>query len=1038
MVSRRSRRFLCLLSLLALLLFVRSAAAQPPFQVVDLDTTQEQETIVLFLTEPFVSLGGDLYFTADDGVHGVELWKSDGTTAGTVLVKDVCPGACGAVPRKLTRAGSRILFFAEDGAHGRELWSTDGTAAGTSLVKDIQPGLGSGADTIWMLETNGTVFFPANDGVLGHELWKSDGTAAGTVLVKDLRLGPESSLPVPHAATAGGTVLLDADDGVHGREPWLSDGTAAGTQMIKDIRPGIDGSTLAQTNNWNGKEWIATSSGLFLFQANDGTHGEELWASDGTEAGTALVQDFYPGAVGGQPFELTELSGTVYFSVATDTLGFELWRTDGTPGGTSLVKDIQPGNLNSTPREITVFGGRLYFRAYESTHGMELWTSDGTEAGTTLVKDIATSLFGGPVSLTLAAGQLFFFANDGTNGEALWKSDGTEAGTVMVSNFGGQAIPPQPTFLLGVLGVGSRVYFRAFDLNAEVDLWASDGTAAGTVEVADATSPTSSIWVSPWDGGVIDRTAWGAVGQSLVYLADDGASGNEPWASDGTAAGTEQLAETVPGVDWSYFYDLTPINSGSSLFSTGSLWATDATPAGTNPLFATGGPGNAGEMAQIGATVYFSGASTAEGQELWKTDGTAANTALVKDILPGTASSSPSELTAVGSTLFFVANGGPGDRNQELWKSDGTAANTALVKDIRPGTEPSLITHTTAVAGRLFFVADDGTAGREPWVSDGTAAGTVLLKDILPGAGSSVPDALDSAPAVLGSTVYFVADDGVAGQELWASDGTAAGTRRVKDVRPGVRGSEPRWLTVAGGRLFFSADDGTHGRELWVSDGTEAGTALVADLLPGAEPSLPRELAAVGNTVVLSATDGVSGVEPWASDGTWVRLLGDLAPGALPSSPVRFTPAGDNVYFGATDSATGFELWAVPQSALSGALDYYTVHPCRLADTRPAAPLLTGQTRTFAVVGACGIPVEARAVAVDLTAVAPNGAGYLVAWPTGTPRPGTSNLSYIPGVTRTGNSVIELSRDGRIDVQGLTSGVNGQVHFVLDVVGYFR
>ena len=89
-----------------------------------------------------------------------------------------------------------------------------------------------------------------------------------------------------------------------------------------------------------------------------------------------------------------------------------------------------------------------------------------------------------------------------------------------------------------------------------------------------------------------------------------------------------------------------------------------------------------------------------------------------------------------------------------------------------------------------------------------------------------------------------MADDGVSGEELWATDGTEAGTRRVRDVRSGVRGSEPRWLTVAGGRLFFAADDGTHGRELWVSDGTEAGTVLAADLLPGAGSSLPHELAA--------------------------------------------------------------------------------------------------------------------------------------------------------------------------------------------------
>ena len=124
-------------------------------------------------------------------------------------------------------------------------------------------------------------------------------------------------------------------------------------------------------------------------------------------------------------------------------------------------------------------------------------------------------------------------------------------------------------------------------------------------------------------------------------------------------------------------------------------------------------------FAALGGELYF---TADDGVELWKTDGTEAGTVLVKDILPGTADSGPFRLAAVGSTLFFVANSGPGDRNQELWKSDGSAAGTVLVEDIRPGEEPSGIDLVTPVNGRLFFVADDGTHGRELWVSDGTEA----------------------------------------------------------------------------------------------------------------------------------------------------------------------------------------------------------------------------------------------------------------------------------------------------------------------------
>lgn len=191
----------------------------------------------------------------------------------------------------------------------------------------------------------------------------------------------------------------------------------------------------------------------------------------------------------------------------------------------------------------------------------------------------------------------------------------------------------------------------------------------------------------------------------------------------------------------------------------------------------------------------------------------------------------------------------------------------------------------TSVAGRLLFSAEDGMQGRELWRSDGTAAGTVLVKDIAPGPASSMEETSGrNLTAVLGSTLFFIADDLTSGAELWASDGTEAGTRRVRDIRPGIRGAELEGLTVAGGRLFFSADDGTHGRELWVSDGTEAGTVLVEDIVPGAGSSLPRELAAIDNRLLFSAFDEAAGVEPWVSDGTadGTRRLDDIAPGPLP------------------------------------------------------------------------------------------------------------------------------------------------------------
>lgn len=151
-----------------------------------------------------------------------------------------------------------------------------------------------------------------------------------------------------------------------------------------------------------------------------------------------------------------------------------------------------------------------------------------------------------------------------------------------------------------------------------------------------------------------------------------------------------------------------------------------------------------------------------------------------------------------------------------------------LVKDIHPGAEPSAPASLTSAAGYLFFRADDGVHGLELWKSNGTAAGTQLVADIQPGPGHAVPGALTDVNGAL----FFRADDGVHGAELWKSDGTAAGTHLVADLNPGPEGSFPAELTNMHGMLYFQAHDGRHGTELWRSDGTASGTQPLAGFNP--------------------------------------------------------------------------------------------------------------------------------------------------------------------------------------------------------------
>jgi ELWxxDGT repeat protein len=433
-----------------------------------------------------------LFFEADDGVHGGELWKSDGTRTGTVLVKDINPGAGASAPRRFTRIGDAVFFTADDGVHGSELWRSDGTAAGTVLVKDINPGAqGQFYSSSTFTEVGGTLFFLADDGVHGSELWKSDGTTPGTVLVKDIH--PSSKTFRTHQGgwtEAGGTMFFLADDGVHGWELWRSDGTATGTVLVKDINPS------ANHNAYSIFGYPTDVDGTVFFGADDGVHGGELWKSDGTTAGTVLVKDVEPGPASDYLGHLAAVGGRLTFFRALRDGGSQLWRSDGTTAGTVKVKDLtlRRDYINESG-EVAVAGDTLFMRA-SGARGSGLWKSDGTTAGTALVKDFDNfGLWYGPDRFRAVGGTLFFRGNDEVHGPELWKSDGTRAGTVLVEDI---ALQPSRYVYSGPGGLraaGGRLFFWIDDGIHGTELWRSNGTRAGTALVKDISPPSNTFQV---------------------------------------------------------------------------------------------------------------------------------------------------------------------------------------------------------------------------------------------------------------------------------------------------------------------------------------------------------------------------------------------------------------------------------------------------------------------------------------------------------------------------------------------------------------
>jgi ELWxxDGT repeat protein len=190
--------------------------------------------------------------------------------------------------------------------------------------------------------------------------------------------------------------LFDADDGTFGKELWSTSGPGATPLLVADINAGGGSSNPG---------CFAVLGDRVYFAANDGVHGGELWSSDGTQAGTRMVADLVTAAgEGSAPAKLVAGRRRALFEASDASGDRELWKSDGTAEGTTLLRDIRPGPAGSRISSIVPVGGRVFFSADDGVHGVELWTSDGTADGTRLVRDIRRG-GGGSMPSGLVAGR---------------------------------------------------------------------------------------------------------------------------------------------------------------------------------------------------------------------------------------------------------------------------------------------------------------------------------------------------------------------------------------------------------------------------------------------------------------------------------------------------------------------------------------------------------------------------------------------------------------------------------------------------------
>lgn len=487
------------------------------------------------------------------------------------------------------------------------------------------------------------------------------------------------------------------------------------------------------------------------------------------------------GVKGTSSFDLPiffSLNSSVYFSAIgnqTTEIPPGIYKTDGTSAGTSYFG-------KTGEEKVVVFKERIFFLVANALYGSTPQTDKEQKKDNNAGK-VAGNILKNMV--TVNGQPLGSNSSDANNNTSQFKGfDLVQSKNEIMETW----------FNESLVELNGKLYFFGTDKsnNLGCKLWESDGTSQGTSAVlAISCRPLSFLHYM-------------VINNVLFFVADDNTHGSELWRTDGTVAGTYMVKD----INQKY------LSNGNTL--------------GSNP----------GEFINVNGGLYFLANDPNNRKQLWKTDGTTAGTILVSTAAfdPNTSVSSIFHrgMVAIGNTLYFAANANFQDKNGQkssrpsLWKTDGTTKGTQMIVSFESGYPPMWLTDFN---GTLFFLANDGICGYELWKSNGTSAGTAMVKDInqtkrpetkitndaFSSSWDCRPDG-DARPSLTvgDSTLYFVADDGIHGVELWKSDGTAAGTTLVKDIKPfDSFGSNPQNLFYFNHVLYFTADDGPHGREAW-------------------------------------------------------------------------------------------------------------------------------------------------------------------------------------------------------------------------------
>ena len=523
-----------------------------------------------------------------------------------------------------------------------------------------------------------------------------------------------------------------------------------------------------------------------------------------------------------------------------------LFQDNGAGGlGKEVVRSVKPGTIEEA------FGGNLaagtYYLQIESspsnqgsTYDLSMYTRPAKDEPT-ISRDISPGERGSdPTELAVVgSNRLFFVASDGTD-NTLWQADGREGDLGTLQSVKKLALGVNLRNIRNLVGgrfSGNDVLYFTANTDQGNGLWRTDGTAQGTQLVFNTSSVQGVASFAPDQFVNVNGTLY-----FVVDIAGSGSEASRLYRSNGTAAGTAVVPQAQSGPFTGEIRRLTNINNvlyfSARTATTGTeawrITAPNAAPQVINVAADSAQEANSSaprNFFSFNNKVYFVAAGSLEqGNELWQFDPTTSQASLAVDLFTGFGQSGFDDtpnFAVFNDELYFTATGNQvsGVRGKELWKLS-TSGTVQLVADLNQtdvgetSSNPGELTViNNGVQESLYFTANNGVNGRELWRLDSNAT-TPQLLDLQPGSVASNPDQLTA----VNETLYFRAAGTTPGSigkgtELWKI--AADGTQTTFDILPGIESSAPSQLTTILGRLFFVANNGNNtirgnGTELWV------------------------------------------------------------------------------------------------------------------------------------------------------------------------------------------------------------------------------